>query len=134
VLVYATGQQRALMPIVMGGAVLTIVGDVALIPRLGLIGAGITVATVQPLVAAATLLLARRIVTPVVPLRRVTVGAGAVAVGCGVALHHAGWTTTAVSVTVVLYWSACALDPSVQQVVVHVGQRMGAMTARLARS
>jgi len=134
VLVYATGQQRALLPVVMGGAVLTIIGDVALIPRLGLIGAGTTVATVQPLVAAATLLLARRIVTPVVPLRRATVGAAAVAVGCGVALHRAGWPTTAASATVMLYWSACALDPSVHQLVVNLGQRIRVVTTRLARS
>src|SRR5438034_4304484 len=49
VLVYATGHQRALLPIVLGGAVLTILGDFALIPFLGLVGAGISVAFVQPL-------------------------------------------------------------------------------------
>jgi len=134
VLMYATGHQRVLLPVVMGGAVLSIVGDVALIPRLGLIGAGTTVAAVQPLVAAATLLLARRIVTPVVPLRRLTIGAAAVALVCGVVLHRVGWPTTAAGVTITLYWLACALDPSVQGLAVHVGQRMGSVTVRLARS
>lgn len=134
VLLYATGQQRTLLPVVVAGAALTIVGDLTLIPRFGLVGAGISVATVQPLVAATTLLLARRIVTRAVPVRGSTVAAAVVALTCGVALDRAGWPATATGAAVTFYWVACALDPSVQRLVGHLGKRMGVVATRLAGS
>jgi O-antigen/teichoic acid export membrane protein len=134
VLVYATGRQRALLPVVLGGAALTLVGDFALIPFFGLIGAGISVATVQPLVAVGTLVLARRIVARTVPLRGPTLAAAVVALGCGVVLAQAGWPGSAVAAVTMLYWAGCSLDPSVQRLVVEVCQRMRVVAARLARS
>ena len=113
---------------------LTILGDFALIPFLGLVGAGISVAFVQPLVATGTLLLARRIVVRAVPLRGPTLAAAGLALACGVALDRAGWAGSAVAAVTMLFWGACSLDPSVQRLVLTVYHRIRIPAVRQARS
>jgi O-antigen/teichoic acid export membrane protein len=132
VLLYATGRQRALLPVVLCGAALTVVGDFVLIPVLGLMGAGISVAAVQPLVAAGTLVLARRVVVRAVPLRARTLAVAAVALACGAALDHAGWAGSAVAAVTILFWAGCSLDPSVQRFVLSMSRRMRLAAAGIA--
>lgn len=129
-LMYATGEQHTVLGITIVVAPLTLVADLVFIPWLGLLGAGIVVAIMQPLIAVGWMIATSRTAGCAVPIRAGTAVGGAVGLAAGALLSRAGLPAAGVAAAVTCFGLMCLRDDIARELWSEIcGARTGATRA-----